>query len=136
MGRPKGSKNKSTIAKENKINKTTAAKVKESQEPTTQESSTQGLITKGRPKTDSRPRCNLCNSPINSSPRVINISQLSGFAPYHFDIIPLIKVCDNCAVEFKDMIEKWLIKHGAEAKEYSSLAFKDKDKDKDKENNT
>lgn len=131
MGRPKGSKNKNTLEKENKlkentINKTTAAKVEKVQEP----------VAKGRPKTDSRPRCNLCNSPINSSPRVINISQLSGFAPYHFDIIPLIKVCDNCAVEFKDMIEKWLIKHGAEAKEYSSLAFKDKDKDKDKENNT
>lgn len=120
MGRPKGSKNKSTV---NKTITYTTAKIDETQDP----------VTKGRPKTDSRPRCNLCNSPINSSPRVINISQLSGFAPYHFDIIPLIKVCDNCAAEFKDMIEKWLIKHGAEAKEYSSLAFK---KDKDKEANT
>ena len=108
MGRPKGSKNKNS-----------AAKIEEIQEPITQEP-----VVKGRPKTDSRPRCNLCNSPINSSPRVINISQLSGFAPYHFDIVPVIKVCDNCAVEFKDMIEKWLIKHGAEVKEYSSLAFK------------
>ena len=126
MGRPKGSKNKSTIAKENKINRATVAKIEETQEEI------QEPVTKGRPKTDSRPRCNLCNSPINSSPRVINISQLSGFAPYHFDIIPLIKVCDNCAAEFKDMVEKWLIKHGADAKEYSSLAFKDKNK----ENNT
>ena len=63
-------------------------------------------------------KCDLCLAPIPSGPRIINISQLTGFASWHFDYVPIIHVCNDCAEEFKEYVEKWLNKKEAPKKKY------------------
>ena len=117
MGRPKGSKNKSTIAKDK-----ASAKTENKKTPinTTVETinSTQTIETKKVPKTDSKPisakyECELCGKPIYDSPRIIRCTELTGFALYYRSIQDQYKVCNECGKEFNDMVEKWLIKKGA-----------------------
>ena len=111
MGRPKGSKNKNTVAKsESKktaINNTTNV-VK----------TTETTEVKKVPKADSKPisakyECELCGKPIYDSPRIIRCTELTGFALYYRSIQDQYKVCNECGKEFNDMVEKWLIKKGA-----------------------
>ena len=116
MGRPKGSKNKNTVAKtktENKkavVNNTTnVVNATETQEATE---------VKKVPKTDPKPitakyECELCGKPIYDSPRIIRCTELTGFALYYRSIQDQYKVCNECGKEFNDMVEKWLIKKGA-----------------------
>ena len=117
MGRPKGSKNKSTIAKDK-----TNAKTENKKAPinTTVEAtnSTEITGTKKVPKADSKPisakyECELCGKPIYDSPRIIRCTELTGFALYHRSIQDQYKVCNECGKEFNDVVEKWLIKKGA-----------------------
>ena len=109
MGRPKGSKNKST-----------AAKIKtESEKKTTNTiNSTETTEVKKVSKTDPKPitakyECELCGKPIYDSPRIIRCTELTGFALYYRSIQDQYKVCNECGKEFNDMVEKWLIKKGA-----------------------
>ena len=111
MGRPKGSKNKNTVAKvESKkaaVNNTTNV-VK----------TTETTEVKKVPKADSKPisakyECELCGKPIYDSPRIIRCTELTGFALYYRSIQDQYKVCNECGKEFNDMVEKWLIKKGA-----------------------
>ena len=117
MGRPKGSKNKSTIIKDK-----TNAKAENKKAPinTTVETtnSTEITGTKKVPKADSKPisakyECELCGKPIYDSPRIIRCTELTGFALYYRSIQDQYKVCNECGKEFNDMVEKWLIKKGA-----------------------
>ena len=117
MGRPKGSKNKSTIAKD-KAN----AKTENKKTPinTTVETinSIQTTEVKKVPKADPKPisakyECELCGKPIYDSPRIIRCTELTGFALYYRSIQDQYKVCNECGKEFNNMVEKWLIKKGA-----------------------
>ena len=117
MGRPKGSKNKSTIAKDK-----ASAKTENKKTPinTTVETinSIQTIEVKKVPKADSKPisakyECELCGKPIYDSPRIIRCTELTGFALYYRSIQDQYKVCNECGKEFNDMVEKWLIKKGA-----------------------
>ena len=106
MGRPKGSKNKSTVAKIK-----TEGEKKATNAPETAE-------VKKAPKADSKPiaakyECELCGKPIYDSPRIIRCTELTGFALYYRSIQDQYKVCNECGKEFNDMVEKWLIKKGA-----------------------
>lgn len=119
MGRPKGSKNKNTVAKtktENKkavVNNTTnVVNATETQEVT------EITEVKKVPKADPKPisakyECELCGKPIYDSPRIIRCTELTGFALYYRSIQDQYKVCNECGKEFNDMVEKWLIKKGA-----------------------
>ena len=117
MGRPKGSKNKSTIIKD-KINVKT-----ENKKPpinTTVETTNSTKITEAKkvPKAYPKPisakyECELCGKPIYDSPRIIRCTELTGFALYYRSIQDQYKVCNECGKEFNDMVEKWLIKKGA-----------------------
>ena len=119
MGRPKGSKNKNTVAKtktENKkavVNNTTnVVNATETQEVT------EITEIKKVPKTDPKPitakyECELCGKSIYDSPRIIRCTELTGFALYYRSIQDQYKVCNECGKEFNDMVEKWLIKKGA-----------------------
>lgn len=119
MGRPKGSKNKNTVAKaktESKkaaVNNTTnVVNATETQEVT------ETTEVKKGPKTDPKPitakyECELCGKPIYDSPRIIRCTELTGFALYYRSIQDQYKVCNECGKEFNDMVEKWLIKKGA-----------------------
>lgn len=117
MGRPKGSKNKSTIAKD-KIN----VKTENKKAPinTTVETTipTETTEVKKAPKVNTKPitakyECELCGKPIYDSPRIIRCTELTGFALYYRSIQDQYKVCNECGKEFNDMVEKWLIKKGA-----------------------
>lgn len=117
MGRPKGSKNKSTIIKDK-----TNVKIENKKAPinTTVETTNSTEITEAKkvPKADSKPisakyECELCGKPIYDSPRIIRCTELTGFALYYRSIQDQYKVCNECGKEFNDMVEKWLIKKGA-----------------------
>ena len=126
MGRPKGSKNKST-----------AAKIKtESEKKTTNTiNSTETTEVKKVSKTDPKPitakyECELCGKPIYDSPRIIRCTELTGFALYYRSIQDQYKVCNECGKEFNDMVEKWLIKKGAKLRAgYINKNIDKKDKD-------
>lgn len=117
MGRPKGSKNKSTIIKD-KINVKTENKKAPINTTVETTNSTQTTEVKKVPKTDPKPitakyECELCGKPIYDSPRIIRCTELTGFALYYRSIQDQYKVCNECGKEFNDMVEKWLIKKGA-----------------------
>ena len=117
MGRPKGSKNKSTIAKDKANAKTESKKALINTTVETQET-TEFTEVKKVPKTDPKPitakyECELCGKPIYDSPRIIRCTELTGFALYYRSIQDQYKVCNECGKEFNDMVERWLIKKGA-----------------------
>ena len=117
MGRPKGSKNKSTIIKD-KINVKTENKKAPINTTVETTNSTENTEAKKVPKADSKPitakyECELCGKPIYDSPRIIRCTELTGFALYYRSIQDQYKVCNECGKEFNDMVEKWLIKKGA-----------------------
>ena len=81
MGRPKGSKNKSTVAKIK-----TEGEKKATNAPETTKT-TESTEVKKVPKADSKPitakyECELCGKPIYDSPRIIRCTELTGFALY------------------------------------------------------
>ena len=117
MGRPKGSKNKNTVAKD-KTNAKTESKKALINTTTETTNSTEITEVKKVPKVDSKPisakyECELCGKPIYDSPRIIRCTELTGFALYYRSIQDQYKVCNECGKEFNDMVEKWLIKKGA-----------------------
>ena len=117
MGRPKGSKNKSTIAKD-KINVKTENKKAPINTTVETIDSTEATEVKKVPKTVSKSisakyECELCGKPIYDSPRIIRCTELTGFALYYRSIQDQYKVCNECGKEFNDVVEKWLIKKGA-----------------------
>ena len=117
MGRPKGSKNKSTIIKD-KINVKTENKKAPINTTVETTNSTESTEAKKVHKADSKfisakYECELCGKPIYDSPRIIRCTELTGFALYYRSIQDQYKVCDECGKEFNDVVEKWLIKKGA-----------------------
>ena len=129
MGRPKGSKNKSTAAKIK-----TESEKKTTNAPETTKT-TETTEAKRVPKADSKPitakyECELCGKPIYDSPRIIRCTELTGFALYYRSIQDQYKVCNECGKEFNDMVEKWLIKKGAKLRAgYIDKNIDKKDKD-------
>ena len=112
MGRPKGSKNKSTVAKIKTEGEKKATNVQETTK------TTEITEVKKVPKADPKPitakyECELCGKPIYDSPRIIRCTELTGFALYYRSIQDQYKVCNECGKEFNNVVEKWLIKKGA-----------------------
>ena len=134
MGRPKGSKNKNTVAKE-KINVKTENKKTPINAAVETINPTETTEVKKAPKADSKPisakyECELCGKPIYDSPRIIRCTELTGFALYYRSIQDQYKVCNECGKEFNDMVEKWLIKKGAKLRAgYINKNIDKKDKD-------
>lgn len=134
MGRPKGSKNKSTVAKD-KTNVKTENKKAPINTTVETANSTETTEVKKVPKVDPRPitakyECELCGKPIYDSPRIIRCTELTGFALYYRSIQDQYKVCNECGKEFNDVVEKWLIKKGAKLRAgYINKNIDKKDKD-------
>ena len=75
-------------------------------------------VNKSRPKKDDTPRCVCCKEPVYSGRR-LNLSLLTTLASYHFAVEEMQPyICSRCASDLGDVINKWLIKHGAEVKPY------------------
>lgn len=95
-----------------------------------------GTVNKGRPKKDDTPRCVCCKEPVYSGRR-LNLSLLTTLASYHFaveEIQPYI--CSRCASDLGEVINKWLIKHGAEVKPYYKPEYIAKKYDENLNNST
>ena len=126
MGRPKGSKNKNSVAK---------TKTESEKKTTNAPEITETTEVKKAPKADSKPisakyECELCGKPIYDSPRIIRCTELTGFALYYRSIQDQYKVCNECGKEFNDVVEKWLIKKGAKLRAgYINKNIDKKDKD-------
>ena len=75
-------------------------------------------VNKGRPKKDDTPRCVCCKEPVYSGRR-LNLSLLTTLASYHFAVEEMQPyICSRCASDLGEIINKWLINHGAEVKPY------------------
>lgn len=95
-----------------------------------------GTVNKGRPKKDDTPRCVCCKEPVYSGRR-LNLSLLTTLASYHFaveDMQPYI--CSRCASDLGEIINKWLINHGAEVKPYYKPEYMAKNYDENLNNST
>lgn len=88
-----------------------------------------GTVNKGRPKKDDTPRCVCCKEPVYSGRR-LNLSLLTTLASYHFAVEEMQPyICSRCASDLGEVINKWLIKHGAEVKPYYKLEYMAKNYD-------
>lgn len=75
-------------------------------------------VNKGRLKKDDTPRCVCCKEPVYSGRR-LNLSLLTTLASYHFAVEEMQPyICSRCASDLGEIINKWLIRHGAEVKPY------------------
>lgn len=69
-------------------------------------------------KEDDTPLCVCCKEPVYSGRR-LNLSLLTTLASYHFAVEEMQPyICSRCASDLGEVINKWLIKHGAEVKPY------------------
>lgn len=86
-------------------------------------------VNKGRPKKDDTPRCVCCKEPVYSGRR-LNLSLLTTLASYHFAVEEMQPyICSRCASDLSEVINKWLIKHGAEVKPYYKPEYMTKNYD-------
>lgn len=95
-----------------------------------------GAVNKGRPKKDDTPRCVCCKEPVYSGRR-LNLSLLTTLAPYHFAVEEMQPyICSRCASDLGEVINKWLINHGAEVKPYYKPEYMAKKYDENLNNST
>ena len=93
-------------------------------------------VNKGRPKKDDTPRCVCCKEPVYSGRR-LNLSLLTTLASYHFAVEEMQPyICSRCASDLGEIINKWLINHGAEVKPYYKPEYMAKNYDKNLNNST
>lgn len=91
-------------------------------------------INKGRPKKDDTSRCVCCKEPVYSGRR-LNLSLLTTLASYHFAVEEMQPyICSRCASDLGEVINKWLIKHGAEVKPYYKPEYMAKNYDENLNN--
>ena len=93
-------------------------------------------VNKGRPKKDATPRCVCCKEPVYSGRR-LNLSLLTTLASYHFAVEEMQPyICSRCASDLGEIINKWLINHGAEVKLYYKPEYMAKNYDENLNNST
>lgn len=93
-------------------------------------------INKSRLKKDDTPRCVCCKEPVYSGRR-LNLSLLTTLASYHFAVEEMQPyICSRCASDLGEVINKWLIKHGAGVKPYYKPEYMAKNYDENLNNST
>ena len=93
-----------------------------------------GVVNKSRLKKDDTPRCVCCKEPVYSGRR-LNLSLLTTLASYHFAVEEMQPyICSRCASDLGEVINKWLINHGAEVKPYYKPEYMVKNYDKNLNN--
>ena len=112
-GRPKGSKNKTTLAKMNLLD-IPDSPVKEDVEDKPREeqhNSTDIAQDVARPSVKVSSYCQICSSPIYSSPCILHIGRITGKAEYFREATSnKLSVCSKCSTELSDVIDRWLLK--------------------------
>lgn len=111
-GRPKGSKNKTTLEKMNLLD------ITEVSPPPTPvikdkpiENSTAVVKDVATLAVKVSSVCEICGSPIYASPCILHIGRITGKAEYFREATSTkLSVCYNCSKELSDLIDKWLLK--------------------------
>lgn len=111
MGRPKGSKNKSTIEREvlpqvdsgdnsgNNVDKIGNVEKVE-------------VEIKSRGKQKEYRKCDRCGKEIYCEPWKIDTNMLTGKAEYWRNIPRRLSICNECAKELSDLVEKFFLEKG------------------------
>lgn len=111
-GRPKGSKNKTTLEKMNlldipEVSPPPTPVVKE----TYKENNTAVVQDVATPAVKVSSICEICGSPIYANPCILHIGRITGKAEYFREATSTkLSVCYNCSKELSDVIDKWLLK--------------------------
>ena len=67
---------------------------------------------------DKLPQCNRCHKKIISGEKNINLTYLTGMAPWHRNVsLDRVCLCNDCSRELNEMIDNWLINDGKGVKE-------------------
>lgn len=111
-GRPKGSKNKTTLQKMNLLD---IPEVSPPPTPVIKETCKENDIAVvqdvATPAVKVSSICEICGSPIYASPCILHIGRITGKAEYFREATSTkLSVCYNCSKELSDMIDKWLLK--------------------------
>ena len=104
-GRPPGSKNKNSQQKQSLFAENTEVNVKQTAAEPVANPVVKNL--------ERFPKCMLCGNPIISDFRRVQLTAFTGQAYWHRDIPDMIRMCGKCSTEFSDVVQEWLIKHGA-----------------------
>ena len=132
-GRPKGSKNKSTIQKENvkqiskieepiqnslifltDINDSVADNIQTLEEKTTVKTAEKPLKNNGI--------CDCCNQPIYTTPINIPLTYLTGKASWHRNCkVDRLKLCSDCSKELNELVDNWIISKNKNLKKFENL---------------
>ena len=111
-GRPKGSKNKTTLEKMNlldipEVSPPPTPVVKE----TYKENNTAVVQDVATPAVKVSSICEICGSPIYANPCILHIGRITGKAEYFREATSTkLSVCYNCSKELSDLIDKGLLK--------------------------
>lgn len=96
----------------------------------------EGNVSSKSKRRDDTPRCVCCKEPVYSGRR-LNLSLLTTLASYHFAVEEMQPyICSRCASDLGEIINKWLIKHGAEVKPYYKPEYMAKNYDENLNNST
>lgn len=111
-GRPKGSKNKTTLEKMNLLD---IPEVSPPPTPVINETYKENNIAVvqdvATPAVKVLFHCQICGSPIYSSPCILHVGRITGKAEYFREATSTkLSVCNNCSKELSDVIDTWLLK--------------------------
>ena len=66
---------------------------------------------------DKLPECSRCHKKIVSGEKNINLTYLTGMAPWHRSVsLDRVCLCGDCCKELNEMIDKWLFNNGSGVK--------------------
>lgn len=107
---PRGRPRKNPLPVEAEINKPVRTEpikeVKEGKLPKGYEFLTQAQY-------DKLPECSRCHKKIVSGEKNINLTYLTGMAPWHRRVsLDRVCLCSDCSKELNEMIDSWLINDG------------------------
>lgn len=107
-GRPKGSKNKTTLEKMNLLD---IPEVSPPPTPIVKKNNTAVVQDVATPAVKVSSICEICGSPIYANPCILHIGRITGKAEYFREATSKkLSVCYNCSKELSDLIDKWLLK--------------------------
>lgn len=114
-GRPKGSKNKSTLMKMNLL-ESVPEKIEENL-PVIEEEKKPEQKKEFTPKYTYR--CEVCEKTFPGSPNPIDFMRLTGKADYYRESRSRkLYVCNECALELSDVVDRWLLKKNPKLRKF------------------
>lgn len=114
-GRPKGSKNKSTLLKMNLLDITPEKTI---EEPSVVQEEKKPEIKKEF-TTKYSYCCDVCEKTFPGSPNPIDFMRLTGKADYYRESRSRkLYVCNQCALELSDVVDRWLLKKNPKLRKF------------------